>query len=124
MGSKEKYNIHTDILYGYSKLIDLPELIKSTKEQWFNQTLCQVNDCVVRIGIIKGEFHWHTHQEEDEFFFVIEGKLLLDLKGETIELLPKQGYTVPKGVIHRTRSKEKTVILMVEKSTIKPTGDS
>ncbi|MFX1511452.1 MAG: cupin domain-containing protein [Promethearchaeota archaeon] len=123
MESKQDYSINTDIKYGYSKLIDIPEIIKSCKEQWFNQTLCQVNDSVVRIGIMRGAFHWHKHEEEDEFFYVIEGKLLLDLEGETIELIPKQGYTVPKGVKHRTRAKEKTVILMVEKYTVKPTGD-
>lgn len=123
MESKQDYSINTEIKFGYSELMDIPEIINSCKEQWFNQTLCRVNDSVVRIAIVRGEFHWHKHEKEDEFFYVVEGKLLLDLEGETIELLPKQGYTVPKGVIHRTRAKEKTVILMVEKHTVKPTGD-
>ncbi|MFX0114392.1 MAG: cupin domain-containing protein [Candidatus Hodarchaeota archaeon] len=124
MGSNQDYSINMDMKFGYSKIIDLPAIIDSTTDQWFNQTLCQVNECVVRVGIVKGEFHWHTHEKEDEFFFVVEGKLLLDLEGETIDLLPKQGYAVPRGVLHRTRAHERTVILMVEKSTIKPIGDS
>ncbi|UCG04686.1 MAG: cupin domain-containing protein [Candidatus Heimdallarchaeota archaeon] len=109
--------------YGYLKVINIPELIESCTDQWFNQTLCHVNDSVVRVGIIQGEFHWHKHTLEDEFFYVIEGRLLIDLEGEMIELKPKQGYTVPKGITHRTRAPKKTVILMVEKDTVKPVGN-
>ena len=85
--------------------------------------LTEVNDCIIRLGIVEGEFHWHKHNEEDEFFFVVDGKLLLDLENETIELSSGQGYTVPRNTIHRTRAKEKTVMLMVEKSTVNPKGD-
>ena len=108
---------------GQSKLIDLTELVDACREKWHNQTLCQVNDCVVRLGIVEGEFHWHKHDREDEFFFVVEGKLLLDLEDGTIELGPKQEYTVPRGVLHRTRAEERTVMLMVEQDTVEPTGD-
>ncbi|MFW9991715.1 MAG: cupin domain-containing protein [Candidatus Odinarchaeota archaeon] len=123
MVPRQDYNINLHEKYGYLTLIDLPEIIKFCQEKWFNQTLCRVNDCVVRVGIVEGEFHWHKHDEEDEFFFVIEGKLLLDLEDKTIELLPKQGYTVPRGVVHRTRARERTVMLMVEKGTVQPVGD-
>ncbi|MTV48529.1 cupin domain-containing protein [Heliobacillus mobilis] len=67
--------------------------------------------------------HWHQHEQEDEFFYVVSGKLYIDLENESIELYPQQGYTVPKGVVHRTRAPEKTVILMVEKDTVNPKGD-
>jgi mannose-6-phosphate isomerase-like protein (cupin superfamily) len=82
-----------------------------------------VNDSVVRIGIVEGEYHWHKHDNDDEFFFVLDGKLLIDLEGQTVELFPNQGMTISKGVMHRTRALEKTVMLMVETSTIQPTGD-
>jgi mannose-6-phosphate isomerase-like protein (cupin superfamily) len=82
-----------------------------------------VNDSVVRLGIIQGEYHWHTHEKDDEFFFVVEGRLLIDLEGRTIELLPRQGFVVPRGALHRTRAPEKTIILMVENAGIIPTGD-
>lgn len=108
---------------GQSKLIDLPGLIASCKEKWNNLIISQVNDSIVRLGVIEGEYHWHQHEWEDEFFFVVDGKLLLDLENETIELLPQQGYTVPKGVVHRTRAPERAVILMIEQGTIKPEGD-
>lgn len=119
---KCKFNMEEK--YGYMKIIDIPEIIESCTDQWFNQTLCHVNESVIRVGIIRGEFPWHKHEEEDEFFYVIEGRLLLDIEGETIKLIPKQGYTVPKGVVHRTRAPEKTVILMVEKESVKPAGNS
>ena len=82
-----------------------------------------MNDSLVRLGIFEGEFHWHHHDNEDEFFYVISGKLLLDLPDGTIELDQNQAYTVPEGVEHRTRAEEKTVVLMVETGTVNPKGD-
>ena len=108
---------------GHSTVIDISRLIDSCQEKWMNYTLTEVNDSVVRLGIIEGEFHWHKHDNEDEFFFVVEGKLLLDLEGETLALLPNQGYTVPRKVMHRTRANEKTIVLMVEGNTVNPGGD-
>ena len=123
MKDKIDYNIKLDTRYGFLELIDVPGLVSACKEQWYNQTLCRVNDCVVRLGVIEGEFHWHKHDEEDEFFFVLQGKLLIDLEGETVALETHQGYTVPKGVRHRTRAPERVAILMVEGSGVEPTGD-
>jgi len=91
--------------------------------EWFNQTLCAVNDSVVRIGIVEGEYHWHKHDNDDEFFYVVEGELLIDLETQTISLQPRQGMVIPKGVMHRTRALRRTVMLMVETGTIIPTGD-
>ena len=108
---------------GHSAIIDISRLVDSCKEKWVNYSLTEVNDSIVRLGILEGEFHWHKHDNEDEFFFVVEGKLLLDLEGETLELLPKQGYTVPRKVLHRTRAGEKTIVLMVEGNTVSPRGD-
>lgn len=123
MGDPPKYSIHTDIRYAPLELIDIPAIIGSCEEPWWNQTLTQVNDCVVRLGIIKGEFHWHKHDEEDEFFYVVDGSLHIDLEGRTETLAPRQGFTVPRGVVHRTRAPEGAVILMVEGAGVVPTGD-
>ncbi len=109
---------------GQSKIIDAAALVRKNKEKWVNFNLTEVNDCVVRLGIFKGEFHWHKHDKEDELFFVLSGKLLLDLEGKTIELLPHQGYTVPRCVLHRTRAKRKAVVLMIEGKTVKSKGRS
>ena len=123
MGTEPAYAIHTDVKFKPLELVDIRKLNEECEEDWFNQSLCEVNDCVVRLGVVKGEFHWHKHDEEDEFFYVIEGKLLIDLEDQAIELGAQQGFTVPKGVLHRTRAPERTVILMIEKSTVTPTGD-
>jgi mannose-6-phosphate isomerase-like protein (cupin superfamily) len=108
---------------GQSEVIDIQNIVESIPEKWYNTTLSQVNESLVRLGIFEGEFHWHHHDLEDEFFYVISGKLLLDLQEGTIELNENQGYTVPKGVEHRTRATEKTIVLMVETETVKPKGD-
>ncbi|MCI0698317.1 cupin domain-containing protein [candidate division KSB1 bacterium] len=123
MNEQYNYSINLDVKFDSLELIDVPSLVAASKEQWSNQTLCQVNDSVVRLGVVQGEFHWHKHDEEDEFFFVLQGKLLIDLEDKTITLEPHQGYTIPKGMIHRTRAPERTAVLMVERSSVKPTGD-
>ncbi len=102
---------------------DIPQMVKECPHKWFNQTLTQVNDSVVRLGIVEGEYHWHRHENDDEFFFVLSGQLLIDLEDRTIELNPHQGVSIPKGVVHRPRAQFKTVMLMVETSAIRPTGD-
>lgn len=121
----KQYNYVTklDVKFKHFELIDIPKIIRECNDQWFNQTLTKVNDSVVRIGIVHGEYHWHKHDRDDEFFFVLSGQLLIDLEGRTIELNPSQGVTISKGVMHRPRAPEKTVMLMVETSAIQPTGD-
>jgi mannose-6-phosphate isomerase-like protein (cupin superfamily) len=120
----EPYHIHLDTKFQPLELIDVPALVAACREKWHNQTLCQVNDCVVRLGILEGEFHWHKHDAEDEFFFVLDGNLLIDLEHQTISLATHQGYTVPKGVLHRTRAPRRTVVLMMEGGSVRPTGDT
>ncbi|MGN6568537.1 MAG: cupin domain-containing protein [Flavipsychrobacter sp.] len=123
MENETVYNINLDVKFPHLELIDVPAVVAANKEKWFNQTLSQVNDSVVRIGIVEGEFHWHKHDDDDEFFFVLEGQLLIDLEDKTIELNSMQGTTITKGVMHRPRAPKKTVMLMVETSAIVPTGD-
>jgi len=103
--------------------VDVQALVDACTDQWYNQTLCKVNDSVVRLGVLRGEYHWHKHDRDDEFFYVVEGRFLVDLEGRTVELGPRQGFVVPKGVVHRTRAPERCVILMVENAGIVPTGD-
>jgi mannose-6-phosphate isomerase-like protein (cupin superfamily) len=123
MTKEYSYVTRLDIKFKQLERIDIPTMVKECKDKWFNQTLTKVNDSVVRVGIVQGEYHWHKHEKDDEFFFVLEGQLFVDLEERTIELNPGQGVTVPKGVIHRTRALLKTVMLMMENSTIQPTGD-
>jgi len=122
MEQQFNYTTRLDIKFDHFELIDIPKMVEEIKDKWFNQTLTKVNESVVRVGIVEGEYHWHKHDTEDEFFFVLEGKLYIDLEDKTIELKPFQGYTISRGIVHRTRAPQKTVMLMVEPDTIVPTG--
>ncbi|MDP4219862.1 MAG: cupin domain-containing protein [Bacteroidota bacterium] len=123
METQYDYVTRLDVKFKHLDLIDIPLMVRECKDKWFNQTLTEVNDSVVRLGIVEGEYHWHKHDNDDEFFFVLEGQLLIDLEDRTIELNPQQGVTITKGVMHRPRAPKKTVMLMVETKAIQPTGD-
>ena len=123
MGKEYSYVTNLDVKFNHLDRIDIPTMVRECKDPWFNQTLTKVNDSVVRLGIVQGEYHWHKHDHDDEFFFVLEGQLLIDVQDTTIELNPNQGVTISKGVMHRPRAPRKTVMLMVETSAIQPTGD-
>ena len=121
--SSEQYDIHLDDKYGSLTLVDIPAEI-AAHEPWFNQTLTTVNDSVVRLGVIEGDFHWHHHDDQDEFFLVLEGRLVIDVDGQdSVTLEPQQGYTVPRGVMHCTHAPVRTAVLMVEAAGVVPTGD-
>ena len=111
-----------DILHQPLELIDEKAIADSVKDKWWNQTLCKVNDSVVRLGVVEGEYHWHKHDNDDEYFYVVEGSLHIDLEDRTIDLQPRQGVVIPRGVMHRPRAPRRTVMLMVETSAIVPTG--
>lgn len=117
------YETRLNLLHEPLELIDEKALSNACTYKWFNQTLCRVNESVVRLGVVEGEYHWHKHENDDEFFYVIEGELFIDLEYRTIKLLPRQGFVVPKGVLHRTRAPQRTVMLMVENMGIIPTGN-
>jgi len=117
------YETRLNILYQPLRVVDEKALSDACEFKWYNQTLCQVNDSVVRLGVFDGEYHWHKHDADDEFFYAVEGALLIDLEGRTVELAPRQGFVVPKGVMHRTRARQRTVVLMVENVGIIPTGN-
>ena len=125
MSSTQDYPYATflDIKFPALTLVDVPSVVSAVTHKWYNQTLCKVNDSVIRLGVMQGEYHWHKHDHDDEFFFVLEGRFIIDLEHESIDLGPQQGYVVPKGVVHRTRALERAVILMVETAAIVPTGD-
>ena|SRR5688572_238323 len=123
MEKQFNYATHLDIKFAHLERIDIPQMVQECKDKWFNQTLTKVNDSVIRLGIVEGEYHWHKHDNDDEFFFVLEGQFLIDLEDRTIELNPFQGVTISKGILHRPRAPKKTVILMAETSSIQPTGD-
>ena len=119
----QPYVIHMDTKYEPLEVVDVPALVEACTDQWYNQTLCEINDSVARLGIMQGEYHWHKHDNDDEFFFVLDGEFIIELEDRSVTLGPQQGLMVPKGVMHRPRSPEKSVVLMFETAEIVPTGD-
>jgi mannose-6-phosphate isomerase-like protein (cupin superfamily) len=117
------YETRLNVLHSALEKIDIRRLVEDCKFPWYNQTLCRVNDAVVRLGVVQGEYHWHKHEDDDEFFYVVSGQFIIDLEGSSVTLDPQQGYVVPKGVVHRPRAPQRTVIIMVETAGIVPTGD-
>ena len=121
--STHPYVTHLNVLHAPLEVVDVAALVAACTDRWYNQTLSRVNDSVVRLGVMQGEYHWHSHHDLDEFFYVVDGKFIIDLEDRSIELSPRQGFVVPKGVVHRTRAPERSVVLMVEGAGIVPTGD-
>ena len=122
-GKTYPYKTYLNVFYKPLEVVDVNHLVNACTDRWYNQTLTRVNDCVVRLGVLQGEYHWHKHDNEDEFFYVVEGQFLIDLEGRTVELAPRQGFTIPRGVVHRTRAPQRTVVLMVEGAGVTPTGN-
>jgi mannose-6-phosphate isomerase-like protein (cupin superfamily) len=116
------YETRLNVQYKPLEVIEEKALADACEFKWYNQTLCQVNGSVIRLGVMEGEYHWHKHDDDDEFFYVVEGKFCIDLEGRTVEITPRQGFVVPKGVMHRTRAPQRSVVLMVENAGIIPTG--
>jgi mannose-6-phosphate isomerase-like protein (cupin superfamily) len=124
------YATHLNVLFAPLEKIALDPLVAAVRDQWYNQTLARINDSVVRLGVMQGEYHWHKHETDDEFFYVVDGRFLIDLEpeadgqtpGRVVELRPREGFVVPKWIVHRTRAPERSVILMIETAAIVPTG--
>ena len=118
------YATYLDVKFPPLSIVDVPALVKACTDKWYNQTLCKVNHSIVRLGVMQGEYHWHKHDNDDEFFFVLDGHFIIDLQHKSVDLQPREGFVVPKGVVHRTRAPDRAVILMVETADIVPTGDA
>ena len=116
------YTTYLDVKFPALSIVDVSALVRACTDRWYNQTLCKVNDAVVRLGVMQGEYHWHKHDNDDEFFYIIEGQLFIDLENRVVELLPRQGVVIPRGMLHRPRAPKRTVMLMVETASIVPTG--
>src|SRR5438034_10502589 len=117
------YKTYLNVLHGPLELIDVQKLADACTDKWCNQTLCQVNDSVVRMAVVEGEYHWHEHKDIDEFFFVLDGRFLIDLEDRVIDLAPRHGFVVPTGARHRSRAPRRTAILIVDPPGVRPPCD-
>lgn len=123
MAGKIDYKMHMDIKYDYLEKINVPEIVKSCTDKWFNQSLCNVNSSVFRLGIFEGEYHLHKHDNDDELFFVIEGSIVLETEKGNFALGQYESVCVPKGIMHRPIAREKAIVLMIENTGIDPIGN-
>jgi mannose-6-phosphate isomerase-like protein (cupin superfamily) len=120
---QDRYDISKDVLFGQAERIDVTA-VAAAQTPWWNRTLTEVNDAVVRLAVMEGDFHWHQHEAEDEFFYVLEGALTIEVEGQApVELKPGQGVTIPRGRMHFPRAHGRTVVLLVEKGAVVPRGD-
>ena len=123
MKQKLNYNMQMDIKDNYLEKINVPEIVKECTDKWFNQSLCEVNSSVFRLGIFEGEYHLHKHDHDDELFFVIDGSIVLETEKGNFELGQFEGVCVPKGIMHRPIAKQKAIVLMIENKGIDPIGN-
>ena len=124
MPQELQYIVKMEPRFAALERIDVGAVADSVTDQWYNETLCEVDDHLVRLGVLRGEYHWHSHEDQDEFFYVVDGRLLIELEGHpTVELSPRQGLTVPKGLRHRPIAPDRTIVLMIEKAGVVPSGD-
>lgn len=108
---------------GHLEKLNIDSLTKHIQDDWKNFVVSEINNHVVRLSVIQRDFHWHFHQNSDEYFYVIEGKLFVDLEDRTEVLTPGQMITIPKNVKHRTRAKERTIVLCFESQDNDVKGD-
>jgi mannose-6-phosphate isomerase-like protein (cupin superfamily) len=104
--------------------IDLSAKLESFSEHWSPRTVAQFNNCDVMVVKVKGEFVWHKHDDTDDFFLVLKGKLDIQLRDRTVTLESGQMYIVPRGVEHRPVAQEEVHLLLIEPTGIPNTGDA
>jgi mannose-6-phosphate isomerase-like protein (cupin superfamily) len=118
------YAIEYQPLVGTLEKLDVQRVIDETTADWYNRTLCEVDGTAVRLGVLHGEFHWHKHAEQDEFFLVLDGRMSIELEGRpTVELGPREAFIVPKGLQHRPVVPVRSAVLMLERAGVVATGD-
>jgi len=107
-----------------SDTINLAAKLTSFSEHWSPRTVTTFNDLDVMVVKVQGEFVWHKHDDTDDFFLVLQGRLDIRLRDRTVTLGPGELYVVPKGVEHRPVAREETHLLLIEPTGTPNTGDA
>ena len=101
----------------------LKERFEEIKDYWSPKVIGEINDQYIKIAKLKGDFVWHSHEDEDELFYIVKGSLDIQLPNEIVHLHEGDYYIVPKGVQHKPNAKEECWVMLIEKKSTKHTGD-
>lgn len=104
--------------------INLKEKLSMFSDHWSPKIIAEMNDYQIKLVKIEGDFVWHNHEDTDEMFFVIEGKMEIEFENETVELNAGEMYVVPKGVNHKPRAESECKVMLVEPRGVVNTGDT
>lgn len=108
-----------------TKAVNLEETLARMTNYWSPKVVGRVNDQFVKVAKLKGPFMWHKHDDEDELFQVIRGRLVIQFEGgREVTIGPGEFYVVPKGVMHNPVADEECWIMLIETVTTKHTGDT
>ena len=105
------------------KKINLASKYKRITEYWSPKVVAEMNDYQFKLAKIKNDFIWHSHEDTDETFIVIEGKISIEFEDETVELSEGEMIVVPKGKKHRPYADEEAKIMLIEPKGVRNTGD-
>jgi len=105
------------------KKINLASKYKRIKEHWSPKVVAEMNDYQFKLAKIKNDFIWHSHEDTDETFIVIEGKICIEFEDETVELSEGEMIVVPKGKRHRPYADKEAKIMLIEPKGVRNTGD-
>jgi len=108
---------------GAMKKIKFKDIVAGVKKPWQPKDVAFINDTALRVAKIEGVYNWHTHRDEDEFFFVLKGKISIDTEEGEVEIKENQGFLVKRGKRHRSRAKKAAWILLVEPVKTKTLGE-
>ena len=105
------------------KKINLASKYNKIDEHWSPKVVAEMNDYQFKLAKIKNDFIWHSHEDTDETFIVIEGKIYIEFEDETVELSEGEMIVVPKGKKHRPYADEEAKIILIEPKGVRNTGD-
>ena len=105
------------------KSISPKEAAASLTELWSPRVIAEVDDAYIKVAKVKGSLAWHSHENEDELFFILKGRLRIETESGAVELREGDAFVVPKGVRHNPVADEECHVMLIEKKSTLHTGD-
>ncbi|MBP6510214.1 MAG: cupin domain-containing protein [Candidatus Kapabacteria bacterium] len=99
------------------------EIAESLQEYWSPRIIAEVDDVYIKVAKVKGDFVWHQHDDEDEYFYVLRGTFVIQLEGYVFTLSAGESVVIPKGTRHCPRADEECLLMVIERKTTLHTGN-